>query len=68
MMEELQRIDTMNNFFIKSENISGLQETYFMPIFQIIDWHNARTCNKKLRLTLIMAVPAITTEILNILQ
>ena len=67
-MEELQRIDTMCNFFIKSENISGLQETSFMPIFQIIDLHNARTCNMKLSQTLIMGVPSITTEILNILQ
>jgi len=67
-MEELQRIDTMCNFFIKGENISGLQENYFMPIFQITDWHNARTCNMMLSQTLIMAVPTITTEILNILQ
>jgi len=67
-MEELQRIDTMCNFFIKSENISGLQETYFMPIFQIIDWRNARTCHMMLSHTLIMTVPSITTEILNILQ
>lgn len=67
-MEELQRIDTMCNFFIKSENISGLRETYFMPIFQIIGWHNAKTCNMKLSKIFIMTVPSITTEILNILQ
>jgi hypothetical protein len=59
-MEELQRIDTMCNFFIKSENIGGLQETYFMPILQIIDLHYARTCNVKLSQILIMAVPSNT--------
>jgi hypothetical protein len=68
MMEELQRIDRMCNFCMRSENVSRLQETYFMSIFQIINLHNARTCNMKLSQTLKMEMPSITTEILNILQ